>query len=210
MHVVPAHLQGKTHQMRPGALRARYLAKQIARGDGTLLGMFCSSSGALLARWAERRGHIAKRVRSIKTNKHGFMKLKEIMTKLVETVAPDIPIQEAANRMRSLDVGVLPVFKGDRLVGMLTDRDLTIRAIAEGKDPKTTTVQEAMTADVAYCFEDQDVEEAGRIMKENQIRRLPVLNRDKLLVGIVSLGDLATRADEKRAGETLEKVSEPS
>jgi CBS domain-containing protein len=138
------------------------------------------------------------------------MKLKEIMTKLVETVAPDIPIQEAANRMRSLDVGVLPVFKGDRLVGMLTDRDLTIRAIAEGKDPKTTTVQEAMTADVAYCFEDQDVEEAGRIMKENQVRRLPVLNRDKLLVGIVSLGDLATRADEKRAGETLEKVSEPS
>jgi CBS domain-containing protein len=138
------------------------------------------------------------------------MKLNEIMTKLVETVAPDTPIQEAANRMRSLDVGVLPVFKGDRLVGMLTDRDLTVRAIAEGKDPKTITVQEAMTADVAYCFEDQDVEEAGRIMKENQIRRLPVLNRDKLLVGIVSLGDLATRADEKRAGETLEKVSEPS
>jgi CBS domain-containing protein len=138
------------------------------------------------------------------------MKLNEIMTKLVETVAPDTPIQEAANRMRSLDVGVLPVFKGDRLVGMLTDRDLTVRAIAEGKDPKTTAVQEAMTADVAYCFEDQDVEEAGRIMKENQIRRLPVLNRDKLLVGIVSLGDLATRADEKRAGETLEKVSEPS
>ena len=67
-----------------------------------------------------------------------------------------------------------------------------------------------MTADVAYCFEDQDIEEAGRIMKENQIRHLPVLNRDKLLVGIVSLGDLATRADEKRAGETLEKVSEPS
>jgi CBS domain-containing protein len=138
------------------------------------------------------------------------MKLKEIMTKHVEAVAPDTPIQEAAGRMRSLDVGVLPVFKGDRLVGMLTDRDLTLRAIAEGKDPKTTTVQEAMTADVAYCFEDQEVEEAGRIMKENQIRRLPVLNRDKLLVGIVSLGDLATRADEKRAGETLEKVSEPS
>jgi CBS domain-containing protein len=138
------------------------------------------------------------------------MKLKEIMTKHVESVGPDTPIQEAATRMRSLDVGVLPVFAGDRLVGMLTDRDLTLRAIAEGKDPKTTTVQEAMTADVAYCFEDQDVEEGQRIMKENQIRRLPVLNRDKLLVGIVSLGDFATRTDEKRAGETLEKVSEPS
>jgi CBS domain-containing protein len=73
------------------------------------------------------------------------MKLKEIMTKNVEAVDPDTPIQEAAGRMRSLDVGVLPVFKGDRLVGMLTDRDLTLRAIAEGKDPKTTTVQEAMT-----------------------------------------------------------------
>jgi CBS domain-containing protein len=138
------------------------------------------------------------------------MKLNEIMTKDVEAIAPDTSLQEAASRMRSLDVGVLPVFEGDRLVGMLTDRDLAIRATAEGKDPKTTTVQEAMTAEVAYCFEDQDVEEAGRIMKENQIRRLPVLNRDKLLVGIVSLGDLATRADEKRAGETLEKVSEPS
>ena len=147
---------------------------------------------------------------ALKSNKYRFMKLKEIMTRHVEAVALNTPIQEAAGRMRSLDVGVLLVFKGDRLVGMLTDRDLTLRAIAEGKDPMTTTVQEAMTADVAYCFEDQEVEEAGRIMKENQIRRLPVLNRDKLLVGIVSLGDLATRADEQRAGETLEKVSEPS
>jgi predicted transcriptional regulator len=97
-------------------------------------------------------------------------------------------IQEAAQQMRSLDVGVLPVFEGDRLVGMLTDRDLAVRATAEGKDPKTTTVQEAMTPDVAYCFEDQDIEEAGQIMKENQIRRLPILNRKKLLVGMSPLG----------------------
>jgi CBS domain-containing protein len=138
------------------------------------------------------------------------MKLKEIMTKEVETIAPDMPIQEAADRMRSLDVGVLPVSQGHRLIGMLTDRDLTVRAVAEGKDPKTTTVREAMTAELAYCFEDQEAEEARRIMEEKQIRRLPVVNRDKLLVGIVSLGDLALKTDEKRAGETLEKVSEPS
>jgi predicted transcriptional regulator len=106
------------------------------------------------------------------------MKVKEIMTKHVEAVAPDTPIQEAAGRMRSLDVGVLPVFKKDRLVRMLIDRDLTLRAITEGKDPMTTTVQQVLTADVAYCFEDQEVEEAGLIMKGNQIRRLPVLNHD--------------------------------
>jgi CBS domain-containing protein len=138
------------------------------------------------------------------------MKIKEIMTKSVETIAPDMPIQEAADRMRSLDVGVLPVSKGDRLVGMLTDRDLTIRAVAQGKDPKTTPVQEAMTVDFVYCFEDQETEEAERIMEKNQIRRLPVLSDSKLLVGIVSLGDLATKTDERRAGETLQKVSQPS
>jgi CBS domain-containing protein len=138
------------------------------------------------------------------------MKVKEIMTKSVETIAPDMPIQEAADRMRSLDVGVLPVSKGDRLVGILTDRDLTIRAVAQGKDPKRTPVQEAMTVDFVYCFEDQETEEAERIMEKNQIRRLPVLSDSKLLVGIVSLGDLATKTDERRAGETLEKVSQPS
>jgi Mg/Co/Ni transporter MgtE len=102
---------------------------------------------------------------------------------------------------------VLPVCNGDRLVGMLTDRDLTIRAVAEGRRSKITTV---MTPEVAYCFEDQDIEEAERVMEKHQIRRLPVLNREKRLVGIVSLGDFATKDDETRAGETLERVSEPS
>jgi CBS domain-containing protein len=91
---------------------------------------------------------------------------------------PGYPDPRSRGRMRSLDVGGLRVFKEDRLVGMLTDRDLTLRAITEGKDPMTTTVQQVMTADVAYCFEDQEVEEAGRNMKGNQIRRLPVLNHD--------------------------------
>lgn len=139
------------------------------------------------------------------------MKLKDIMTEKVEVVAPDTSLYEAARKMRDLDVGVLPVCDGERLVGMLTDRDLTVRAVAEGRDPKTAPVRESMTPEIVYCFEDQEAAEAERIMAEKQIRRLPVLNRDKRLVGIVSLGDLATKTDEARAvGKTLEKVSEPS
>ena len=136
------------------------------------------------------------------------MQLNRIMTEYVEVIAPKMPIQEAAKQMRSLDVGVLPVCNGDRLVGMLTDRDVTIRAVADGRDPKTTTVEEVMTRHVHCCFEDQDTKEAERVMEKNQIRRLPVLDRDKRIVGIVSLGDLAIKDDENRAGVTLERVSE--
>ena len=138
------------------------------------------------------------------------MQLNRIMTEYVEVITLEKSIQEAARQMRSLDVGVLPVCNGDRLVGMLTDRDVTIRVVADGRDPKTTTVEEAMTRQVVYCFEDQDIEEAERVMEKNQIRRLPVLDRDKRIVGIVSLGDLAVKNDENRAGVTLERVSEHS
>jgi CBS domain-containing protein len=138
------------------------------------------------------------------------MRLNDIMTEYVEVIAPEISIEEAAKQMRSLNVGVLPVCNGSRLVGMLTDRDVTIRAVAEGRDPKITTVEEVMTSEVAYYFEDQETEEAEQVMEKSQIRRLSVLNREKLLVGIVSLGDFATKDDENRAGRTLERVSEPS
>jgi CBS domain-containing protein len=139
------------------------------------------------------------------------MLLKDIMTRDVEVIRPDASLQEAAERMRALDVGPLPVCDGERLVGMITDRDLTVRATAEGKDPATTQVRDVMTADVHYCFEDQDVNEAARMMQERQVRRLLVLNRDKRLAGIVSLGDLAVETDdEDLSGETLEAVSEPS
>lgn len=138
------------------------------------------------------------------------MRLNDIMTEYVEVIPPEISIEEAAKQMRSLNVGVLPVCNGSRLVGMLTDRDLTIRAVAEGRDPKITTVEEVMTSEVAYYFEDQETEEAEQVMEKSQIRRLSVLNREKLLVGIVSLGDFATKDDENRAGRTLERVSEPS
>jgi CBS domain-containing protein len=113
--------------------------------------------------------------------------------------------------MRDMDIGPLPVCgDNDRLVGMLTDRDITVRAVAEGQDPRTAKVRDAMTPDIVYCFEDQDVSEAAQLMKDQQIRRLVVLNRDKRLVGIVSLGDLAVETgDERLAGNTLEAVSEP-
>jgi CBS domain-containing protein len=140
------------------------------------------------------------------------MQVKEIMTRGVECTRPSATLQEAARKMRELDVGPLPVCgDNDRLVGMLTDRDITVRAVAEGQDPKTARVQDTMTPNILYVFEDQDVTEAARLMKENQIRRLVVLNRDKRLIGIVSLGDLAVDTrDEELAGSTLEAVSAPA
>jgi CBS domain-containing protein len=140
------------------------------------------------------------------------MQTREIMTHGVECTRPNATLQEAARKMRDLDVGPLPVCgDNDRLVGMLTDRDITVRAVAEGQDPRTALVRDVMTPNIIYCFEDQDVAEAGRLMKENQVRRLPVLNRDKRVVGIVSLGDLAVdTGDEQLAGNVLEAVSEPA
>src|SRR5215472_188941 len=139
------------------------------------------------------------------------MQVREAMTRRVECIRPDAALREAADRMKALDIGSLPVCDNDRLVGMLTDRDITVRATAEGLPPGLGQVRDVMTPDIVYCFEDQDVQEAARLMQEHQIRRLVVLNRDKRLAGIVSLGDLAVETgDEKVAGETLEQLSEPA
>jgi CBS domain-containing protein len=138
------------------------------------------------------------------------MQVKQIMTRGCECIAPDSTLQEAAERMKALDVGPLPICANDRLAGIVTDRDLVLRGIAEGRDPKATRVRDVMTPNVAYCFEDQDVDEAAQLMKDKQIRRLAVLNRAKRLVGIMSLGDLAVDAgDEQLVGETLERISAP-
>ena len=138
------------------------------------------------------------------------MQVRDVMTKGAECVRPSNSLQEAALRMKKLDVGALPVCDNDRLVGLLTDRDITVRAVAEAAEPRTTTVKDVMTPDVLHCFEDHDVQEAAQLMREHQVRRLVVLNRDKRLVGIVSLGDLAVETgDEKLAGRTLEQVSMP-
>jgi CBS domain-containing protein len=139
------------------------------------------------------------------------MQVKEVMTPGVECIPPDSTLQDAARKMQALDVGPLPVCDHDRLAGMLTDRDIVVRAVAEGRDPGTTRVRDVMTPEVVYVFEDQDVQEAARLMEEKQVRRLLVLNRDKRLVGIVSLGDLAVETgDEKLVGRTLEHVSLPT
>lgn len=139
------------------------------------------------------------------------MLLKDIMTRDPVVIAPDSTLQEAAQVMRDIDTGIIPVCDDGRLLGMLTDRDLAVRATAEGKDPKATAVHELMSAEIVYCFEDEDVRRAADIMEQRQIRRLIVLNRDKRLTGIVSLGDVAVHTGEDRlAGEVTEAVSEPA
>ncbi|MGH7944903.1 MAG: CBS domain-containing protein [Opitutaceae bacterium] len=132
------------------------------------------------------------------------------MTTSPRCVAPDSNLAEAAKLMGELDVGALPVCDKDRIAGMLTDRDIAIRAVAHGRDPKKTTVQDAMTGGIVFIYDDQDVDEAARLIETKKIRRLPVLNRDKRLVGIISLGDLAVNAGAGLGGEALKEVSEPS
>jgi CBS domain-containing protein len=139
------------------------------------------------------------------------MQLKEFVNSRVETVRSGDTLQRAAEKMRELDVGSLPVCDEGQLVGMITDRDITIRAVAKGSDPAAATVSEVMTPEVLWCFENEEVEEAARIMQEHQVRRILVLNEAKELVGITSLGELATATgDRLLGGETLESVSEES
>jgi CBS domain-containing protein len=136
------------------------------------------------------------------------MRVNEAMTRDVVLANPDETIQQAARMMASLDAGVLPVSDGDRLVGMITDRDIAIRGIAEGMGPNAK-VRDVMSAEVKYCFDDQDLDEATRNMAEIQVRRLPVVDRDKRLVGILSLGDIAVMSGNGAAGEALAGISRP-
>jgi CBS domain-containing protein len=137
------------------------------------------------------------------------MKIKDVMTRGVEVVRPDATLQEAAAKMKSLDVGPVPVCENDRVLGIITDRDIVVRAVAEGRDARTTRVQEVMTREVFSCGEEDDVKDAAKTMKQRQIRRLVVLTADKRLAGIVSLGDIAVdTGDDKMSGDVLEKVSQ--
>ena len=142
------------------------------------------------------------------------MQIREIMTQGAEVIYIDDTAQEAAAKMRELDVGALPVCDGDRIQGVVTDRDMAIRLVAEGYDPARTKVSDIMTAGVSYCFDDQSVEEAVILMEAEQIRRLPIFNHEKQLVGMLSLGDIALRTegteDEELADEALKDISEPS
>jgi CBS domain-containing protein len=136
------------------------------------------------------------------------MRVSECMTRDVRIADADETIRDAARMMGSLDAGVLPVRENDRLVGMITDRDIAIRAVAEGKGPEAK-IRDVMSKEVKYCFEDEDVDHVLHNMGDLQVRRLPVLNRDKRLVGIISLGDLATNSEAAESGEALSSISRP-
>ncbi|MEW5895931.1 MAG: CBS domain-containing protein [Candidatus Omnitrophota bacterium] len=138
------------------------------------------------------------------------MKINEIMTKGVEVISSDATIKQAADRMRVLNVGALPVRSNGTLIGILTDRDITVRAIAEGRNPESTPVNEIMSREIQWCYDDQDVQEASRLMKEKQIRRLLIKDRNEQISGIVSLGDISTHAPSELTGETTKEISEPS
>ena len=139
------------------------------------------------------------------------MKVSEIMTRDVELIQPDDTLHVAAQKMRDRDIGFLPVCDGTSLMGVLSDRDIAIRAIAGGMDMTVMLGRDLMTSPAIYAFDDQDVKEAAKIMGENQIRRLVVLSReDERLVGVVSLGDLARSGITDISGQVLRKVSEPA
>ena len=136
------------------------------------------------------------------------MKVSEVMTRDVQTVSPDQPVQEAASFMLTADAGSIPVTDGDRLIGMITDRDIAVRGIAKGYGPDTP-VRELMTDDLVIVRIDDNVEDVASKMSEAQVRRLPVIDQDDRLCGIVSLGDLARETDSESASEALEGVTQP-
>ncbi|HEY3516934.1 MAG TPA: CBS domain-containing protein [Gammaproteobacteria bacterium] len=138
------------------------------------------------------------------------MRIQDVMTAEVSFVRPDTPILEIARKMRDGDIGATPVVENERLVGMVTDRDVVVRVIAEGGDIRDKTARDAMSPGILYCFVDESVEAVLENMGDQQIRRLPVVDREKRLVGVVSLGDLALSGKRKAAGEALQEISQPA
>jgi CBS domain-containing protein len=139
---------------------------------------------------------------------HSMRTISEVMTRDFSTITPDASVQDAAQMMRDLNIGALPVAENKRLLGMITDRDIAIRAVAEGESPEVCLVSQIMSSDVAWCYEDQSVGDALQLMGDRQIRRLPVVHRNMELAGVVSLGDLALR-DDASTDTVLEEISAP-
>jgi len=136
------------------------------------------------------------------------MQIKEVMSRDVIRASPREPLSEIAQMMAARDIGFMPVGDGDKIVGMVTDRDIVVRGLAAGKG-SDTPVAEVMTRDVKYCFDDEDIDHVIMNMGENQVRRLPIMNREKRLVGIVTLADAALEHDPVVVGEALLRVVEP-
>jgi CBS domain-containing protein len=139
----------------------------------------------------------------------GAMRVNEIMTPGAQLMDPNTTIRDAARRMRADNLGAFPIGENDRLIGMVTDRDIVVRGVAEGRADGNATVRDVMSERVYYCFDDDEADQAAMVMAEHQVRRLPVLNRDKRLVGIVALADLGLN-DDYAAQQALEGIAEPS
>jgi CBS domain-containing protein len=135
-------------------------------------------------------------------------RVAEVMSRGVRTMSPDDTMRRAAKAMDEFDVGVVPVCDGERLVGVVTDRDITVRGVANGYSAESTRLNEVMTKDPLWCFDDDPLEQAMEVMRDGQIRRLPVVDRDRRLVGILSMGDVATTAGTADVAETLACISE--
>jgi len=138
------------------------------------------------------------------------MRIKDVMTDRVTTVKPDTRIADIARVMRDEDIGSVPVAEDDRLVGIVTDRDIVVRGLADGSALDSKSARDVMSPHILYCIDDQKVEDVLRNMGEQQVRRLPVVDADKRLVGVVSIGDLSTKARATKTGEALKEISKPA
>ena len=139
------------------------------------------------------------------------MKVREIMSSPVKQISSSAMVSEAADKMKTFDVGALPILEDNKIVGMLTDRDIVVRTIAMDMDPKMTVIKDIFTPEVLCCFEEDDISAAAKIMEDNQVRRLVVLDNEKTVVGMISLGDLALKtSNDHLAYEILERVCEPA
>ncbi len=139
------------------------------------------------------------------------MQVKDVMTKQVKVIPSNATIRDAAKLMKDIDTGFIPVIDTDNVIGVITDRDIVLRSTAEGRNPNETKVEEVMTKEFFFLYEDEDVKEAAKVMSDRQVRRLPVVNRQEELVGVLSLGDLSVdTSDEKLSGKALEEISKPA
>jgi CBS domain-containing protein len=137
------------------------------------------------------------------------VKVKSIMTSKVECISPEMPVRQAAKIMKTFDIGFLPVLENDRLIGTITDRDIVLRGVCEGKDLETCEAREVMSPDAFWCYEEDSASEVADTMAEKETRRMLILNREKQLVGVVSIGDLAkARGEERKTGETIREIAE--
>jgi CBS domain-containing protein len=133
--------------------------------------------------------------------------IRDVMSQDYKFMTPDQTVQQAAQEMQNRDIGFLPVGENDRLIGMVTDRDIVLRSAASGISPAAQPIRDVMSPQVYYCYDDQNVDEICQNMAETKVRRMPVVNRDKRLVGIVSLGDLSQVAHRAKAGDTLQEIT---